>query len=198
MSSCQQNTNESSWIYKKTYAYLRYLPRPAVSIFSSRTDSFTILCQYHGFMKLAQKTVIFWSVSSKIRLPALKRFAIFVRKKTLCTMRFLQTCKKTFFWVSKSVKPQHFFFFQFLGIFRKSEETKTQFSFSNCKNSQICASKKKVFFRFYHSTSTFAKLAWNCPQFHGSFTETDLKLKKRPEFHWNWVPKICRFWHEIS
>ena len=137
--------------------------------------------------------------AKKRRYTRPKSACTFCKKKTWLSAGNLKTCKKTFFGVSKSVKPHHFFFsFPFSGIFTKTEEKKTQISFSNCKNSQFCASKKNVFLQIYTSTSTFTKLAWNCPQFHGSFTETDLKLKKRPEFHWNWVPKIFRFWHEIS
>ena len=105
----------------------------------------------------------------------------FAKRKTRLQVVILTACKKTFFRVSKNVKPQLFFlFFPIWWFFKKTEEKKTQISFLNCKNSQFYASEKNVFLQIYTSTSTFTKLAWNCPQFHGSFTETDLKLKKRP------------------
>ena len=81
---------------KKTYAFLPNLPRPAVSILSGRTYSFTILCQYHGFMKLAQKIVIFWSVSSEIRLPAQNVFALFVKKNVMYHWVFTNLQKNFF------------------------------------------------------------------------------------------------------
>ena len=95
--------------------------------------------------QLKYKWVIM-NLQKNVRLQMVKLFALFVKKKTVPNMGILQTCKKTFFWVSKSVKPHHFFlFFPFWEFFRKTEKKKTQFSFSNCKNSQFCASKKKFF-----------------------------------------------------
>ena len=84
------------------------------------------------------------------------------------------------------MKPHHFlFFFQFWGFFRKTEKKKTQFSFSNCKNSQFYASKKKFFSDFTlgnrhllnsrETVSSFTavslKLTWNSKNGQ-SFTET--------------------------
>ena len=84
------------------------------------------------------------------------------------------------------MKPHHFFyFFPFWGFLRKTEKKKTQFSFSNCKNSQFCASKKKFFSDFTlgnrhllnsrETVSSFTavslKLTWNSKNGQ-SFTET--------------------------
>ena len=101
-------------------------------------------------------------------------------------MGFLQTCKKTFFRVSKNVKPQLFFlFFPIWWFFKKTEEKKTQISLPNCKNSHLFASKKNVFCKFtlVHRhllnsretvrsfTAVSLKLTWNSKNGQ-SFTET--------------------------
>ena len=151
-------------------------------------------------MKLSRKIKMSHHEFTKKRISTWpKSVCIFCKKKPWCTMKFLQTCKKNLFLSFKKRETTSLFFL--LWIMRFFQENKgkknTIFIFKLQKFSILCI-KKKVFLQIYTSTSTFTKLAWNCPQFHGSFTETDLKLKKRPKFHWNWVPKICRFWHEIS
>ena len=116
--------------------------------FSGRTDSFTILCQYHGFMKLAQKNCRFlfsfkWNTST-----CTKRVCTFCKKKTWCAIGFLQTCKKTFFFNFKKCETTPLFFssnFQeFSGKVRKQ---KHNFHFQIAKILDF-VHKKKVFFYF--------------------------------------------------
>ena len=96
----------------------------------SETDSF--LCPV-----LVSK-LNFWITSAKT-------VCTFCKKKTFPNMGILQTCKKTFFWVSKSVKPHHFFFiFQFWGFFRKTEGKKQNIYFQNSKILNF-VHEKKVF-----------------------------------------------------
>ena len=85
----------------------------------SETDSF--LCP------VSVSKLNFW-------ITRAKTVCTFCQKKTWCTMRFLQTCKKTFFWVSKSVKPHLFFcFFNFEDFSEKLKKKKHNFHFQTSK-----------------------------------------------------------------
>ena len=101
-----------------------------------------------------------------------KRFALFVKKKRDVLWGFYKLAKKLFFEFQKVWNHTFFFFFQLWGFFRKTEEKKTQFSFSNCKNSQFCASKKKFFSNF---TLVHRHLP-NSRETVSSFTAVSLKL----------------------
>ena len=118
-------------------------------------------------------------------LPALKRFALFVKKKTWLSAGNLQTCKKTFFGVSKSVKPHHFFFFHFQEFSLKLRKKKHNFHFQIAKNFIFVHQKKKFFGDFTADnrhllnsretvtsfTAVSLKLTWNSKNGQ-SFTET--------------------------
>ena len=141
---------------------------------------------------------VIMNLQKNVRLPMVKLFALFVKKKRSLIWGFYKLAKKLFFEFQKVWNHITFFFlFHFQEFSLKLRKKKHKFHFQIAKIF-IFVHQKKSFWRFYSRQSTFTKLAWNCHEFHGSFTETDLKLKKRPEFHWNWVPKIWRFWHEIT
>ena len=94
--------------------------------------------------QLKYKWVIM-NLQKNVRLQMVKLFALFVKKKRSLIWGFYKLAKKLFFEFQKVWNHITFFFFPFWGFFRKTEKKKTQFSFSNCKKSQFCASKKKVF-----------------------------------------------------
>ena len=140
---------------------------------------------YHGFIKLGTKNCSVSLVFVARTSTCSKRVCTFCKKKTWCTMGFLQTCKKTFFRVSKNVKPQLFFFFSELWDFsEKLREKKHKFHFQIAKILNF-VHKKNVFSNFTlvhrhllnsrETVSSFTavslKLTWNSKNGQ-SFTET--------------------------
>ena len=98
----------------------------------SETDSF--LCP------VSVSKLNFW-------ITRAKTVCTFCKKKNVMYYAVFTNLQKNFFLSFKKCETTHFFlFFQLWGFFRKTEEKKTQFLFSNCKNSQFCASKKSFFF----------------------------------------------------
>ena len=63
-------------------------------------------------------------------------------------MGFLQTCKKTFFWVSKRVKLHHFFFLLFEDFSGKVRKKKHNFHFQIAKILNFVHEKNTFFSDF--------------------------------------------------
>ena len=99
-----------------------------------------------------------------------KNLALFAKKMGGLRSCICQLAKKLFFEFQK-VWNHTFFFFIFEDFSEKLRE-KTQFSFSNCKNSQFCASKKSFFSNF---TLVHRHLP-NSRETGSSFTAVSLKL----------------------
>ena len=114
-----------------------------------------------------------------------KNLALFAKKNGWFTLVYLPTCKKTFFWVSKSVKPQLFFFFQLWAFFTQTEKKKHNFHFQIAKNLKFVHPKNQFFIIFTlvqrhllnlretvrSFTAVSLKLLWNSKNCQ-SFTET--------------------------
>ena len=124
-------------------------------------------------------------------------------KKSGFYRHYLNTCKKTYFVVSKAWNWSHLNsnvhnFFKFSFFFHNFEQ--------NCyfflPIAWLFCTNLNLNFSFLQLLSNFYNLGWNRGQFQTSFTETVHGFKKLSQFHWNWSQKkalfFVPFWHKIG